>query len=450
MSEINTYALEPLYVSNRHLLCNESQIMLNEGMKEVVMDALQYIVGAISEYGLVATVGGAPAGPVLETITDAGFMAESVAAALASIGDVISMFGELAEIVKAIFALTLGGGFDSFYDEVRSIWQRVSDLLPDTAEEKIEELIEGAKKTINDILGKFGDFVSDAIKLAIPEATIGTGVGEAVQKLLMTVAENAYSLLTTIIEQLGRFQKVVTSPDAAAKLFNDIFDGIDELLEKVQKKMEEEPEGIAGIFDKVTSLHPGKAMQDVLAEKALAAFRDFVADKRPVILALVDKIVRIMFPAIFALLASYQILMKDEWKTKKEIGDDDAKSGLTPGRGGRGENSLDVLLAAGRSRSFETLTEVTGGGIGVPQPTGYGPNYHTVNTDPITWENLEGPEYFVTSQPDGSVLAGVSLPGTNLATPAYEFKDEASAMSWVRNTFEKYRREFMAQESPPR
>ena len=434
MNELTSYTLEPLYLTNQHLICAESKEMLNEGMKEIVMDALQYIVGAISEYGLIATVGGAPAGPVLETITDAGFMADSVASALASVGDVIDMFGELAEVIRAIFSLTLSEGFDSFYDNVRNIWQRIGELLPDASVEQLEELVDGAKKTVKDILNKFGDFVSDAIKLAIPEATIGTVAGEAVQKLLMKVAENAFSLLTSVIDQFGRFQKIITSPEAAAELFNDIFDGIDELLEKVQKKMEEEPEGIASIFSKVASANPMSAVQDVLAEKALDAFRDFIADRRPIILALVDKIVRIMFPAIFALMASYQILMKGEWKPEEEDSEPNKDVETNP---------IDKLLAAGT----QNLWEVTGGGIGVPQQVGYGKNYHTAKPDPITWENLEGPEYFVTAKGDGKYLAGVSLPEMNLSTPTYEFADEQSAMSWVRNTFEKYRRMLMAQES---
>jgi len=442
MQELSTYALEPLYLSNHRLLCVEHREILNEGMKEIVLDALQYLVGAISEYGLAVTIAGAPAGPVLETITDAAFVTESVASAMEAIGDVISMFGELKAIIQAIFSLSLEGGFDSFYDEVRNIWQSIDSLMPDTSTETLEEYIETAKETIEGVLQKFTDFVSDAVKLIIPEATIGTVVGEALQSLLMKLAENAYSVLTGVIQQLGPFEKVVTSPNYAAQLFNEIFDGIDDLLEKVQEKMNEDPEGIAGIFQKVATATPAGMAQEILAEKALESFRDFIVSKRPEILSLVKKITGVMFPAIFALMASYQILMKGEWKSEGEEDEENLQKSTVPAEKG----SIETLLAANKQRSLLPLIEITGG-IGVEAPVGYGKNYHTQHPDqPITWENLEGPEYFVTSQADGTVLAAVSLPEMSMSTPTYQFGDEASAMSWVRNTFEKFRRELMATE----
>ena len=442
MQELSTYSLEPLYFSNHHILCVENREILNEGMKEIVLDALQYLVGAISEYGLALTIAGAPAGPVLETITDAAFVTESVASAMAAIGDVMSMFGELKAIIQAIFALSLEAGFDSFYGEVRNIWQNIGSLMPDASTETLEEYVETAKETIEGVLQKFTDFISDAVKLIIPEATIGTAVGEALQALLMKLAENAYSVLTGVIAQLGPFEKVVTSPNYAVQLFNEIFDGIDDLLVKVQEKMDEEPEGITGIFQKVASATPTGVAQEMLAEKALSSFRDFIVAKRPEILSLVDKITRVMFPAIFAMMASYQVLMKGEWKSEED--EEGLSSPGVPMPAEKG--SIETLLAANKQRSLVSLIEITGG-IGVEAPVGYGKNYHTQHPEePITWENLEGPEYFVTAQADGTFLAGVSLPEMNLSTSAYEFGDEASAMSWVRNTFEKFRRELMATE----
>ena len=424
MNELTTYALEPLYISNKKLLCLEHQAILNEGAREIVGDALQYIVGAISEYGLVATIAGAPAGPVLETITDAGFAAESVASAMGTIGEVTTAFGELQEIIGAIFSLSLKGGFKSFYEEVKGIWQQIGDLLPDAGEEALEKYVKKAKKTIKDILGKFGDFISDAVKLVIPDATIGTAVGEGLQALIMKIAENAYSTLTDAIEKLGQFQQIVTDPQYALNLFNDIFDTVDELLVDLQNKMTEEPDGVKGIMTKIAKATPTGMVAGAVVEKAVTAFQDFIKEKRPVILKLVDKITSVMFPAIFAMMASYQILVNEEWKKGTE----------------------EDTLAAGYIPSNLTLLEALGAGLGVPQQIGYGKNYHTVNPEPITWENLEGPEYLVTAQADGKYLASVSLPSHDLSTALYEFGDEESAMAWVRNTFDKFYREKMATE----
>ena len=73
------------------------------------------------------------------------------------------------------------------------------------------------------------------------------------------------------------------------------------------------------------------------------------------------------------------------------------------------------------------------------QPVGYGKNYSSANQDPVTWENISPLNYFVSSMPDGSFLAGISLPDSDFATPTYKFNSEDDAMSWIRNASESFR-----------
>ena len=73
------------------------------------------------------------------------------------------------------------------------------------------------------------------------------------------------------------------------------------------------------------------------------------------------------------------------------------------------------------------------------QPIGYGKNYRSANTDPITWENVSPLDYFVSAMPDGSFLAGISLPDSDLATATYKFNSEADAMMWIRQSSESFR-----------
>ena len=77
--------------------------------------------------------------------------------------------------------------------------------------------------------------------------------------------------------------------------------------------------------------------------------------------------------------------------------------------------------------------------LGAPQQIGYGKNYHTEKPEPINWENLDGLDHFIVAQTDGSILAGLNLPGSDLATPTYRFETEAAAELWLRNTSEKFR-----------
>jgi hypothetical protein len=73
------------------------------------------------------------------------------------------------------------------------------------------------------------------------------------------------------------------------------------------------------------------------------------------------------------------------------------------------------------------------------QPIGYGKNSHSANTDPITWENISELDYFVTALPDGTFLAGISLPNSEQATATYKFNSEDDAMMWVRQSSESFR-----------
>ena len=94
------------------------------------------------------------------------------------------------------------------------------------------------------------------------------------------------------------------------------------------------------------------------------------------------------------------------------------------------------------------LHEAQYGGPGVEQSIGYGKNYHTVNPQPITWENYEGLSYDVSAEGDGSYYASIQvLDYPELSTPSRSFPDEASAQWWVRDNYEKLHRFLLAQSS---
>lgn len=73
------------------------------------------------------------------------------------------------------------------------------------------------------------------------------------------------------------------------------------------------------------------------------------------------------------------------------------------------------------------------------QPIGYGKNYRSANQNPINWENVTDLEYFVTAMPDGTFLAGVSLPDSDMSSFTYKFNSESDAMMWIRQASESYK-----------
>jgi NTP pyrophosphatase (non-canonical NTP hydrolase) len=324
---LRTYGLEPLYYRNSRLMTRETNEVLNEGLKEILVDGVQFILAAATEYGVTAVTvgGGAPAGTALETVIDAGFTVESIASLLSGLNSAASAFGELEVIFDKVMSLDLKAGFESFYETIKEIWQTAADLVPKLAD-KMGELIEKAKKGIKQLISKIADVISDIVKFLVPDAIIGTAAGEGLQKILEKVAENAYSMLTSGISQLGEYAKLVTDPGYAVKFFNDLFTDLFAWLEEIQTKMAEKPEDFvdkAADFAKKAAAYAvagplgAMAMGD-LGEKAFGAVVDFLKEKQPDIIDLVDKITRIVFPLTFAMLASYQILMKGEYQETEE------------------------------------------------------------------------------------------------------------------------------------
>jgi len=72
------------------------------------------------------------------------------------------------------------------------------------------------------------------------------------------------------------------------------------------------------------------------------------------------------------------------------------------------------------------------------QAAGYGKNYHTINPEPISAEAISGIEHFTTALPNGKFLAGISLPDSDEASPAYEFNSEEEASFWIRKMSDRY------------
>jgi plastocyanin len=76
---------------------------------------------------------------------------------------------------------------------------------------------------------------------------------------------------------------------------------------------------------------------------------------------------------------------------------------------------------------------------GLPQQdAGFGKSRHTISPDPITWENLSELEHYVTALPDGTFLAGLSLPNSTMATPTFKFNNEEEALHWIRKEVESF------------
>lgn len=371
MTLTQEYAMDRFYLSNYHLLPEGTNDVLQEGAVDVAKDAVQFVVAAAAEYGLVATIGGAPAGPVVETIVDAAFVTEGVASTASTMGDLAESFGELKDLMVRVMDINLSVGFDSFYQQIKEIWQDASKYVGEEFKDKIADSIKKVKKVLKKLITKAADAATDAIKLVIPDATIGTAVAETIEAALKALAENAYSIMSGLLDKAGKFKQLIIDPVAARNFFEGAFNWLEEALEKVIEQREKDPEGLAGtVISFMKKTNPGIQVAERLGDIAISSLKNFIANNKDRVIDTIMTVVKVIVPGLFALLASYQILMKGEWKKEEEEEEAQQESYM--------------------------------------------------------------PEYLLKPISEGRYLASVSISNSELSSPLLEFKNKKAATQWIR------------------
>ena len=375
MTLTQEYALNQFHLSNYHLLPEGADEILHEGAIDVAKDAVQFVVAAAAEYGIVATVAGAPAGPVVETIVDAAFVGEGVVSTAASLKGVADSFQELKDLISKVMNVSLSAGFDSFYQQIKEIWQDASKYVGAEFQDKIDEAVKKAQKLLKKLITKIADTVTDTIKLVIPDATIGTALAEAIEAALKALAANAYSMMTKVLDKAGKFKQLITDPGATKKFFEDAFDWVENTLEKIEVERKKDA---SGVVNTVVSLmkkgNPGVQVAEKLGDAAISALKSFIINNKDNVIKTIMIVVQVIVPSMFALLASYQILMKGEWKK-------------------------------------EDKEEVQ--------------------------EESYTPEYLLKPVGNGRYLASVSVSNSDLSSPLLEFKNKKAAVTWIRDSLLK-------------
>ena len=402
MSLSQQYALDGFCLTNYHLLPGGTHNILQEGVVDLAKDAIQFVTAAVVEYGTAATIAGAPAAPILETIVDAAFTAEGVASTVSEVSAMANQFGEAKDLISKVLSLSLSGGFDAFYLDVLNIWKGASEYFGD----KAKDMLEKTKDTIYKFVSKLADTITDALKLLIPDAVIGTAVAEGVEALLKSAAENAYSMLTGIMDKLGKFRDTIVDPAKTEAFFNEAFDWVEDAIETIKNPPEskstlEKVGAIAGTVASAAITGPTGIMADVAKKKAIEALGTLIANNRTKIVSTAVSVSKVLLPAIFGLLASYQILMKDEWVTEE---DEETKMGY------QGPGKLQQMFNPAEEGEALRATSET-----------------------VAAESVH-PEYLLKRVTDQKYVAAVSLSKMNKSTPLLEFSSKEEAVGWIRST----------------
>lgn len=291
--------------------------LLREGVKEKLVDAVQFLLAGAVEYGIdVPTLGaGAPIGSAAETIIDAAFGAQSVSSAIQAVNSATSAAGKFKDIfnsamkAKGMIATDLEG----FYEEIKKIVKKGLELLGAGAKENLKEIAKELQETVQKLVSTVADSVGDAVKFLIPDATIGTAAGEAVQALLEQLTKNCFQLIGSALKSAGKFGRFIVDPKAFPEFLEDA-------IPKVVKFVED---GAAALDNTSTlkALISGGTAGVIIKQLGPAGLRkvaETIKEKAPSIVKLARQVTEILIPVTFTLLAMAQILYNEEFLSKEE------------------------------------------------------------------------------------------------------------------------------------
>ena len=364
-TEINS---DIIYEKHFLRLDEDQRMMLMELNSGIVRDMLHYAVSAGAEYGLVATVAGAPAAPAAETLVDSIFASETIAKAIEVAQNVGSAFKVGKQVITAVLdaAKNFSGGFEAFYKKVLGVWKNLKNLVPE-AMQNIDDFVGEIKDEIQQFIEMIADSLSETIQVVIPDASVGAAAATAVRGALTKASESMYSLVTGIIGKFKSLEEFIMNPAKARAAFGQMFDTFINLLNNVKGKLSDPN---ASFMNRATRFAvPGAAVGGLvglaggaflasetggkLTARGLDTAIEFLTSKKDQMLTLIENVFKVVFPVLFGMLASIQVLMSEDWK----------KEGSTSGAGASsstGGGTSESMLYEGVTYSSDRFKKLAG------------------------------------------------------------------------------------------
>ena len=287
-------------------------------------DALQFMIGAAAEYGIAAaSIGiGTPVALAVETIIDVGFAAGVIASSIKQVTELKGQFDKFVDTINkclASFEIFKSGDFDTFYSTIKQTMIEGIDLIK--GEETVDKLAEKLRDIISGLISKITDAVAKSLKVLIPDATIGMVLSGAVKAVVETVSDKGYTIATTAVEKLGEYKKYLIDPDEFPKLLEQTFPEVYKLIDGFKKKINE-----TGWVKSIAMFGPNGLILKKMGPSGLDKLTATIKKFEPIVMDLVKKILSIVIPVTFTLLAVIQILLKEEYKSDEKETKSDAKA----------------------------------------------------------------------------------------------------------------------------
>ena len=340
----NTYSLSyevygPTYIQ---------EAILNENITDgLLKDAVQFLVSGAAEYGLGAITlpaagAGLAIGPTVETIVDSLFAAEEIKSAIDMMSSIQSTFGEYKSMIQnAIDAYDMNN-LENYYDSLKEIVKSgFEDLVPEDIANKFEEKVESFKSLLQDMINKLMGPIKSSLKLVIPDATLSLAVAKFVQKLLESLADNAFSLFATGIENFTMLKNFLADPSSAVEFFKDIFNQLGSLMEKAADKIEDK-----SWTSSMLSFGPGGALiVKKLGPTGMRKINELLSSTAPTIVEIIDKVLTVVIPTMITCLALFQIVMSGDYmpdaeEVEAEIENNDGSNTVSESNYSRGKRNI--------------------------------------------------------------------------------------------------------------
>lgn len=310
-----------------HRIRTGSRVLTEGKGADMVKDAVQYAVGAAAEYGVGAAGGaltlpagaeGVAAGPAVETVIDSIYAADSVKSAVEGVVGLNQTAGQYADLIKKAYNSYSPNNWKVFYGNLRKLVQQVLKSFSG-ARRSIDKAVKELKELLEGMINALTRPIEKAIQFVIPDATLGMAASKGIGTALKSMSENAYDLATGAIDKVSVLKNFVSDPDIALGFFGDLIDTLVDLLRKVADKIDNSSSLAAWTTGALLGIAGGPgawlamALTKGVGPKALRAAADELEKRKPLMLDLVSKILKIVVPYMMISLALFQIMMRGEY-----------------------------------------------------------------------------------------------------------------------------------------
>lgn len=310
---------------------SRGDILLESFTSKAVKEISHYVIGAASEYGIGAAGGaltlpvgaeGAAAGPVVETVIDSMYAADSVKSAVESIANVKSMAGDYSSLLKGAYEAYDPGNWKGFYTALKMLVKKVIKTF-NSLEKSVDKIAKEIKEVLQTIIDTIIEPIKQAIQFVIPDATIGIATAKAVEGALKALTENAYTYATATIDKIGFLKRFVADPATAQEFFESVIVQLIDIMRDVADKIDKTSNKQAFLAGGLLSIAggPGGMLAAAIAKgfgpKILRKTADALEKYMPNMLDLIDKILRVIIPFMFTCLALFQIMMRGDYKDSR-------------------------------------------------------------------------------------------------------------------------------------